>query len=549
MNQYLVIHNGAVFDGTTYRKNQSAVAIHSGKIVAVGDERLVEDAPSGAQFINAHGGLIMPGFVDAHVHPIEGGLDRLRCDLTAGNSREDYLKLITEYSRTYPQAQWVLGGGWKLAAFPGGTPRASDLDAIEPSRPVYLPNRDHHSSWVNSAALEIAGINRDTPDPEDGRIERDALGNPTGTLHEGAVNLVKKFIPKDTDDERYEALLEAQRYFHSFGITAWQDAIVGEYGGHSDTRQIYQRADDNGLLTARVTAALWWYREQGLGQIDSLRAQRDEYSSNKFTASTVKIMQDGVPENHTAALLEPYISHDCQCVGDHRGISMVTREELREIVPLLDEDDWQIHIHAIGDRAVRDSLDALEGALAVNGVTDNRHQLAHLQIVHPDDIPRFAQLHVAANMQMLWATNEPQMLELNTPVLGPQRSAWQYPFRSLWKAGTRLAAGSDWPVTTPNPWEAIHVAVNRTLVSSAVDYNAEPFYPEQAIPLEVALAAYTSGSSWVTHDEHAGLLAPGMRADICVTDRNPFAVRNDEIGEIRNVFTMVDGEIVYLSQG
>lgn len=548
MSPVTVLHNGAVFDGFHHRRDASSVAIENGVIVAVGDDRLVQAAPAGASRIDVNGGLIMPGFVDAHVHPVEGGLDRLRCDLAEADSRETYLDLIAAYARANPDADWILGGGWKMAAFPGGTPLAADLDALEPHRPVYLPNRDHHSSWVNSKALEIAGITRDTPDPDDGRIERDGDGNPTGTLHEGAMNLVKVHIPKDTDDERYAALLEAQRYFHSCGITAWQDAIVGEYGGHSDTRSIYRRADEAGTLKARVTAALWWYRDRGLAQLESLRAQRGEYQSERFTASTVKIMQDGVPENHTAAMLEPYIAHDCQCAGDHRGIAMVSREELLEIVPLLDADSWQVHIHAIGDRAIRDSLDAIEAAFRKNGSTDNRHHLAHLQIVHPDDIARFAQLGAIANMQMLWATNEPQMLELNLPVLGPVRSAWQYPFADLWKTGARLAAGSDWPVTTPNPWEALHVAVNRALPVSAVDYNPVPFYTDQAIPLDVALAAYTSGSSWATHDGAAGELRAGMRADICVTDRNPFSVPDEEIGSVRTVKTLVSGEVVFDEQ-
>lgn len=540
-----IIHGGVVFDGERYRPDLTAVAVSNGVITAVGADDLLRDVSSPTQRVHAGGGLILPGFVDAHVHPVEGGLDRLRCDLTEVDTRDAYLNLVAQYARRHPNAEWILGGGWKMAAFPGGTPLAADLDAIEPNRPVYLPNRDHHSSWVNSKALALAGITRDTPDPEDGRIERDSDGNPSGTLHEGAMNLVKRIIPSDTDDERYAALLEAQRYFHSNGITAWQDAIVGEYGGHSDTRSIYRRADENGALKARVTAALWWHRDGGLAQLDTLRSQRIEYRSDRFIASSIKIMQDGVPENHTAALLEPYLATNCQCVGDHRGIAMVSREELLEIVPVLDADDWQVHIHAIGDRAVRDSLDALAAARRLNGGTDNRHHLAHLQIVHPDDISRFAELGVVANMQMLWATNEPQMLELNLPVLGPERSAWQYPFASLWRSGARLAAGSDWPVTTPNPWEALHVAVNRMLPPYSSDYNPEPFIPEQAIPLEVALAAYTSGSAWATHDAQAGSIRPGLRADICVTDLDPFAIDSAQIGDVQTAATFVGGEIVF----
>ena len=541
----MVIFGGVLFDGVHYRPELSAVAITDGVITAIGDDALADDVPARTQLVNARGGLIMPGFIDAHVHPIEGGLDRLRCDLSELDDRDAYLRAVESYASRHPDATWILGGGWKMAAFPGGTPLAADLDAIEPNRPVYLPNRDHHSSWVNSKALELAGITRDTPDPEDGRIERDAEGNPSGTLHEGAMNLVKRIIPRDSDDERYAALLEAQRYFHSCGITAWQDAIVGEYGGHSDTRSIYRLADERGDLKARVTAALWWHRDGGLAQLETLRAQRAEYLSDRFIASTIKIMQDGVPENHTAAMLEPYIANGCQCAGDHRGIAMVDRDELLEIVPVLDADAWQVHIHAIGDRAVRDSLDALAAAHRANGNTDNRHHLAHLQVVHPDDIPRFAELDVIANMQMLWATNEPQMLELNLPVLGPERSAWQYPFADLWRSGAHLAAGSDWPVTTPNPWEAIHVGVNRVLPPHSVDYNSTPFYPEQAISLEVALAAYTSGSAWATHDAGAGRIASGMRADICVTSRDPFTRDSAEIGDVKTAATLVGGDFVF----
>jgi predicted amidohydrolase YtcJ len=541
----VVIRGGAVFDGTRYRPEFSAVAISAGKIAAVGTDALADDANAGTEIIDAHGGLILPGFVDAHVHPVEGGLDRLRCDLTGAQTRDEYLERIANYGQENPNLEWILGGGWKMAAFPGGTPEARDLDRIEPNRPVYLPNRDHHSSWVNSRALHIAGITRDTPDPEDGRIERDRDGNPTGTLHEGAMNLVKYLIPEDSDDERYRALLEAQQYFQSCGITGWQDAIVGEYGGHSDTRSVYRRVDENGELTARVTAALWWHRDGGLAQLESLQAQRDEYSSDRFRASTIKIMQDGVPENHTAALLEPYLANTCQCAGDHRGIAMLDAEQLHEIVPVLDADNWQVHIHAIGDRAVRDSLDALELARRRNGVTDNRHHLAHLQIVHPDDIARFAELGVTANLQMLWATYEPQMIELNLPVLGPERSSWQYPFADLWRSGARLAAGSDWPVSTPNPWEALHVAVNRTLPTDAVDYNPKPFIADQAIGLDVALAAYTSGSSWVTHDGGSGSLEVGMRADVCVTDRNPFTGDVTEIGSVQTASTFVSGKRVF----
>lgn len=548
-----VFRGGTVFDGTRVLPAGTQVAVQGGTIAAVGID--VDGLiGAGTTIVDLEGGMLAPGFVDAHIHPIEGGLERMRCDLSEAATREDYLRLIRDYAGAHPDAPWILGGGWQLAAFPGGIALASDLDAVVPDRPVFLSNRDHHGAWVNSAALRLAGVDAQTPDPDDGRIERDAHGAPSGVLQEGARLLVSRVIPADTDAENHAALMTAQRYLHSLGVTGWQDAIVGDYGNHTDTGDIYLAAAQSGELTATVVAALWWERHQGLEQLDDLLARRERLRHPRFSAGSVKIMQDGIPENQTASMLDEYFvpgtdAAGCRCAtslrGDSRGHSFLSPDELTRAVTALDAQGFQVHVHAIGDRAVREALDALAVARDANGANDNRHHLAHVQVVHPDDVPRFAPLGVAANLQALWATFEPQMVELNLPILGEQRAAWQYPFGDLARAGTALCAGSDWPVTTPDPWAALHVAVNRMLPAGHPDHSDRPFYPEQALDLVTALAAYTSGSAAINHQDRAGRIVAGYDADLVVTDRDPFALDRLDIASTRTRQTYTRGVRVY----
>jgi predicted amidohydrolase YtcJ len=527
--------NGALFDGRRYLGRVGTVVVTDGRIVAVGDHL----TPRGADVVDLAGGLLAPGFVDAHVHVVQGGLERTRCDLSEAQTREQYLTLVKAYAEDNPDVPWILGGGWAMAAFPGGTPTAADLDAVVPDRPVFLPNRDHHGAWVNTRALELAGITRATPDPPHGRFERDPDGHPTGTLHEEAMSVVTRLTPATTADEYYAALLTGQAYLHSLGVTGWQDAIVGDYAGMDDPGPTYLRAATNGELTAHVVGALWWDRDRGEEQIPSLLERRATYTRGRFRATSVKVMQDGVAENGTAALTAPYLDR-CGHATANSGHSFVEPLVLRSLVARLDAEGFQVHVHAIGDRGVREALDAFAG-------TDpaRRHHIAHLQLVHPDDVRRFGELGVAANMQSLWAVLDEQMTDLTLPFLGEERARWQYPFGDLHRTGARLVAGSDWPVSTPDPLEAIHVAVNRWALGEEGRAGSEPFLPEQALPLETAFAAYTSGSAWVNHRDDAGTIAPGQAADLVVLDRDPFAGDASEIGAARVVSTWVDGVAVF----
>lgn len=540
----LVFTGGPVFTATTVRARTDAVAVRDGRIVALGAEARELVGP-GTEVVDLAGRLLVPGFQDAHVHPVSGGLELLRCDLNHGGTEAEYLDIVAAYAAAHPDEEWILGGGWSMSVFPGGTPTAEALDRVVPDRPVFLPNRDGHGAWVNSRALERAGITRDTPDPADGRIERDADGRPTGTLHEGAMNLVVRLLPEVGPDDMLAALLKGQEYLHSFGVTSWQDAIIGAYSDLPDPGDTYLRADREGLLTGRVVGALWWDREAGIEQIDSLVERRERYRSPRFSPTSVKIMQDGVAENFTAAMLESYHDGHGHPTGNS-GISFVPAELLDEVVPRLDGLGFQVHFHAIGDRAVRECLDAVERAIAANGRRDNRHHIAHIQVIHPDDVPRFRDLGVAANMQSYWATLEPQMIELTLPFLGEQRSAWQYPFGDLLRAGAVLAAGSDWSVSTPDPLAAIHTAVNRTAAPGHEEGDFEPFLPDQAIDLGSSLVAYTAGSAWVNHRDHdTGTIEAGKLADVVVLDRDPFAGPPEQIGATRVLQTFVGGTRVY----
>ncbi|MFI9106130.1 amidohydrolase [Streptomyces fildesensis] len=565
-----VFVGGRVFTGTTSAPIEAAVAVGGGRILAVADETSVRALADGdTEVVDLAGGLLVPGFQDAHMHPAVAGVQMLRCDLSEERSVEGYLAVVAEYAKANPDAAWISGGGWSMDIFPGGTPTREMLDAVVPDRPVLLSNRDGHGAWVNSLALRLAGVDRDTPDPVDGRIEREPDGTPAGTLQEGAVGLVGAHLPVATPDEALAGLLVAQEYLFSLGVTTWQDAMIGVFPGNPDNFDVYVRAAREESLQARVVGALWWDRERGLEQLPELEERRRTGQVGRFNATTVKIMQDGIAENFTAGLLEPYLDH-CGCATDNSGLSFVDPQLLDDVVRLLDAAGFQIHFHALGDRAVREALDALAGAKAANGTNDNRHHLAHLQLIHPDDLGRFAELGAAANIQALWAAHEPQMDELTIPFLGSERAALQYPFGDLQRAGARLVAGSDWSVSSPNPLWGIHVAVNRAVPAEApnapqspdtaedvhgsdrsvAQEPSKPFYPEQALTLAQALTAYTAGSAWVNHlDDVTGTVEVGKYADLVVLDRNPFERPALEIADTRVLRTYIDGRLVFAATG
>ena len=536
----LVLRDGRIATMDAARSWATALAVRDGRIVAVGPDRVDEGliGPR-TRVIDLRGRTVTPGFQDAHVHPVHGGLAMLRCDLHSDAESGQGFDVIDVYARSHPDETWIRGGGWYMAAFEGGTPRRGELDRIVPDRPAYLTSRDGHSVWVNTKALELAGVTASTPDPSDGRIERDPDGTPSGTLHEGAMDLVARLLPDDTPTELEEALRLGQRHLHGFGITAWQDAIVET---HMEERA-YVALAARGELTGRVVGALWWDRNRGVEQIDEFVERRRATAIGRYAPTSVKLMMDGVLENFTGAMLEPY--GDGQGgTTDNRGLLQIDPDGLARWVPQLDALGFQPHFHAIGDRAVRASLDAVEAARRANGPSDTRPHIAHIQVIHPDDLARFRQLDVAANAQPLWAAHDDQMDVLTIPFIG-ERWRWQYPFRSLRAAGAVLAMGSDWSVSSANPIWEMHIAVERQApASDAGDRGV--LLPEERLDLIDALAAFTIGSAYVNHlDRDTGTLEVGKLADLAVLDRDLFDRGTGEILEASVVGTFVEGVSVY----
>ncbi|MFD9726468.1 amidohydrolase [Streptomyces sp. NPDC059072] len=537
----LVFTRGPVFTVDPARTRATSLAVVGDRIAAVGHDEVRELVGPGTEVVDLTGKLLLPGFQDSHMHPVFAGVELAECDLTETVTVDDYLARIRAYADAHPDREWITGGGWSMESFEGGLPTRQLLDSVVPDRPVFLANRDHHGAWANTRALELAGITAATPDPADGRIEREPDGTPSGMLQEGATSLVGGMLPPSTQAELLAGLLRAQKLLHSLGITGWQDAMLGELGGRPDPSDAYLTAAGDGTLTARVTGALWWDRARGAEQIPELVARREKMRAGRFRATSVKIMQDGIAENFTAAMTSPYLD-GCGCATANSGLSFIEPGALRGYVTELDALGFQVHFHALGDRAVREALDAIEAAVAANGHRGNRHHLAHLQVVHPEDLTRFAALGALANIQPLWAAHEPQMDDLTIPFLGPQRAAWQYPFGDLVRAGATLVAGSDWPVSSPDPLAGLHVAVNRR--DPEADHD-RIFYPEQRLDLSTALAAYTAGAAHVNGHDDAGSLRVGNLADLVVLDRDILTAPAEEIAQARVERTYVGGRLVH----
>jgi hypothetical protein len=541
----LVLSGGAVYTVDPARSWAQAVGVRAGKIVYVGTDAGAKAlvGPK-TRVIKLDGRMLLPSFQDAHVHPISGGIELGLCNLNDIPTAQAVLDKVRECAKTMAARPWLSGGGWLLPVFPGGNPKKEDLDAIVSDKPAYLSAADGHSGWVNSKALELAGITKDTPDPKDGRIERDPVTHEaTGTLRESAANLVSRHIPEPTASERLEGLRRAIALFNKDGITAVQEASAGtgaEGGGARATLGTYLEAEKRGQLTVRVVAALGTDNARGPEQVDDLVKLRREFTSARLKPIAAKIFADGVIEPRTAAMLEDYTDRP-----GWRGEPNFAPEALNALVARLAAEDFNVHIHAIGDRAVRISLDAFEAARATTSARGQRHQIAHLELIDPADIPRFRSLGVIANFQALWAYADDYIVDLTWGGLGPERSAWIYPIGSVVRAGGMLALGSDWSVSSPNPLEAIQVAITR---QATTEPKRAPMVPEEAIDLPTAIAGYTAGSAYANGlEKETGSIEVGKSADLVVVSKNLFEVKASEIAEQKVLLTLLEGQPVYRS--
>ena len=539
----LIFTGGVVYTVDAARSWAGAVAVRNGTIAAVGtDADVLELKGPTTEIVELNGRMVLPGFQDAHVHPAFAARNLLQLNLEHLSTRAQYLDVIAAYATAHPNLPWITGGGWAITAFPpDGIPTKADLDAVVPGRPVFLMNTDVHSGWVNSKALEMAGWDAHTPDPWDGRLERDAQGTPAGALIEGAAyTFLDRFVPATPPAFWRECLLLAQRELHSFGITGWQDAWV-----RPELLQAYRELDDTGALTMRVVAALWWDRHRGIEQVEDLLGMRQATGErDRLHAGTVKIMLDGCPESCTAAMHAPYEGRFGQAYG--RGTAFVDDEPLQEAVGALDAEGFQVHQHALGDRAVTMALDAVAAAGRANGPSDARHHIAHIQTPDPADLPRLRELRVVANLQPLWACYDEDMAQISIPRVGEERFHRMFPLADIRASGAVMAFGSDWPVSTPNVFQEMEVAVTRV---SPWARETPAWSPGQRVDLPAAISAFTQGSAYVNHDDQGGSLEVGKRADLVVVDRNLFDVSAGPIGDAQADMTAVSGRVVHRAEG
>ncbi len=531
-----VYHTGRIYTVNDEQPWAQAVAIRNDKITFVGTDDAVRAhiGPDTAVY-DLRGRMMLPSFQDAHVHPLYSGLEMLSCYLGEDDTVEHYRTAIAACAAKDTDREWITGGGWSMAAFgPGALSSKKIIDEFVPDRPVYLTTADGHTGWANSRALEIAGITPDTPDPVDGIIDRDPeTGEIIGSLQEGAMRLVAEKIPPPTFAERIAALEYARDAMHRVGITSLQKA----YGNESDL-EAYEHLDKQAKLNMRVVVALLWDNTGTEEQIPGMLDLRERYTQGNIRATSIKIFVDGVMENYTAAMLEPYLVE-----SGTRGIPMIEPDVMTDVVTAVAAEGFQVHFHALGDAAVRYALNAVEASNEKNGDADLRHHLSHLQVIHPDDHPRFAELGAVANFQPLWAYADEYVVDLTLPFISEETARWMYPIKSIFDADALVAFGSDWAVSDVNPMPQIETAMTRV---DAESHATEVLNPEQRITLEQALRAFTMGSAYVNHQEDVtGSVEVGKFADLIVLDRNLFDIEPQEISDTKVLLTVFDGKPVY----
>ena len=530
----LLLTGAAVYTMDPARSWAEAVAVREGRIVFVGTAR---DAQAWrgprTRVVDLTGRMMLPGFHDAHVHPVSGGVELAQCNLNDLATAEAVIDKVRQCAAGRGPDEWVVGGGYGLPVFPGGLARKEDLDAVTGGRPAYLSSADGHSVWVNSKALAIAGVDASTRDPENGRIERNDKGEPVGTLRESATSLVGRHVPRPSPALRLDGLRQALARLNRAGVTAVQEADASR-----DLLETYRDAERSRELTVRATVALATDARRGPEQVDDLLRLRTEFMSARVRPVAAKIFADGVIEGRTAAMIEPYLDRP-----GFRGEPNLSRDKLTALVRRLAAAGFNVHVHAIGDRAIRETLDAMEAARPEAADRDLRFQIAHLQLIRPEDVPRFRRLGVIANFQPLWAYADSYMKDLTWPALRRELWAYMYPMRSLVRSGAVVAFGSDWSVSSLVPLEGMQVAVTR---QSPDGEPSEVMQPDEVIDLPQALAAYTIGAAYAMGlEKETGSIEVGKRADLVVLDSNVFEVPVRRLGQTRVLMTLLDGKPVY----
>jgi predicted amidohydrolase YtcJ len=541
----LVFVDGAVYTLDAARRWVSAVAVRAGKIVFVGTDAAAQAFIGPAtRVVDLDGRMLLPSFQDSHAHPSGVPNAASQLDLDGPKDREAIFARIRAFAAARPGKAWIVGAGWDEAAFlPGGRPTRQMLDALAPDRPVFLINNSRHQAWVNSAALAAAGITRDTPNPPNGEIVRDSDGEPTGSLQEMAMLLVRRVVPPPTLAERAADLLAALRQMNAYGVTA-----VVEAAAEPDTVQAYEELQRIRQLTTRVRICQRFdpNNPDDEAQIRRFLAARERVAGANLDANCVKILLDGAYGSRSVALLKPY-----NIPGLGSGKLFVEPARMNALVRRLDALGFQVHVHAIGDRSVRTALDAVEVARRSNPRPGQPHTIAHLSLVDIADVPRFRQLNVMPNMTPLWSRPDPWQTVIAVEMFGPERANTGYRTRSLAEDGAVLVWGTDWPVTGVATMDGIETAVTHRYPGGRDPAGREDqvWNPEQRLSLDRALAAYTAnGAALLGESARRGSIEAGKDADLVVLGRNLFETPPAEIHRVTVDLTLRQGRVLHEAQ-
>lgn len=522
----LVVTDARVWTGDPDRPWAEAVASRGETIIAVGSKSEIEPMiGEDTEIISVAGSMLVPGMIDTHVHFITGGSGLAAVQLRDAATPEEFVARIGEYAKTLKPGEWVLNGNWDHENWGGELPQHDWIDEVTPENPVWINRLDGHMSLANSLALELAGVDADTPDVAGGEIVRDESGSPTGVLKDNAMGLIDAAVPAPGEEQLDREARAAMAHVASNGVTSVHDMA------DRDSLATYRRARANGELTTRIYSVMPLQHWQRLRDEVSRNGRGDHW----LRIGGLKGFMDGSLGSHTAAFFEPFTD-----APDDRGLLLNDLDDMRSWIASADEAELHVMVHAIGDRAIRSLLDIYLEVAETNGERDRRFRIEHAQHIHPDDIARFGVQNVIASMQPYHAIDDGRWAD---KVIGAERAKTTYAFRSLIESNAHVAFGSDWFVAPATPLEGIYAAVTRRTLDGA---NPDGWVPEQKITVEQALKSYTSEAAYASFEEDVkGMLKPGMLADFVLLDRDITAIPPEEIVDTEVLRTVVGGRVVF----